>query len=97
MDAITGKTLVEWGYRPGNWFSDAVADAEARRLAGASEAEIRAAIDRRAPPPGLSLRSAGALAHRLNMRAEGPDEVENLAAVERHMGELMRVPTDDAP
>jgi tRNA-splicing ligase RtcB (3'-phosphate/5'-hydroxy nucleic acid ligase) len=93
MDTITGKTLVEWGYSPGNWFSDAIADAEARRLEGASEAEIRAAIDRRVPPPGLPLRAPAALAHRLNIRAEGPDEVENLASVERHMSELMRVPT----
>jgi tRNA-splicing ligase RtcB len=80
MDTITGKTLVEWGYSPGNWFSDAIADAEARRLEGASEAEIRAAIDRRVPPPGLPLRAPAALAHRLNIRAEGPDEVENLAS-----------------
>src|SRR5215204_1708322 len=93
MDTITGKTLVEWGYSPGNWFSDAIADAEARRLEGASEAEIRAAIDRRVPLPGLPLRAPAALAHRLNIRAEGPDEVENLASVERHMSELMRVPT----
>jgi RNA-splicing ligase RtcB len=33
------------------------------------------------------------LPYRLNVRAQGPEEVENIAAVERHMRELMRVPT----
>ena len=39
------------------------------------------------------MRPHGDLAHHLNIRAEDPDEVENVAAVERHMRELMRVPT----
>ena len=93
MDAITGKTLIDWGYGPGSWFADAIAAAETRRQEGADEAEIKAAIDRLVPPRRLSLRAPSGLAHRLNIRPQGPAEIENLAAVERHMTELMLVPT----
>jgi RNA-splicing ligase RtcB len=89
---ITGKTLIAWGYKPGPWFPAAAA--AANRASAAGE-DVRAAIDAIVPPPvtHIPLRAAGDLAHRLNIRAEHPDEGENVAAVERHMGELMRVPT----
>jgi hypothetical protein len=89
---ITGKTLIDWGYKPGPWFPAAIAAANRASAAGA---DVRAAVDAIAPAPvtRIPLRSAGDLAHRLNIRAEHPDETENVAAVERHMGELMRVPT----
>jgi RNA-splicing ligase RtcB len=93
---ISGKTLIDWGYSPGAWFSPAIEAARAVIAAGGTEAEARAAIERIAPapaPPAVPLRPANALAHRMNIRAEDPDEEENVAAVDRHMVELMRVPT----
>src|SRR5262245_25866558 len=90
---LTGKTLIDWGYKPGPWFPAAIEAARAVAAAGGDEAAIRRAVDEHAPAPALPLRAAGALAHRLNIAPEGPDEVENVAAVERHMIELMRVPT----
>ena len=93
MDEITGKTLVAWGYEPGDWFGAAIAAAEQARHAGAGEADIRTAIDRHLPAPAATLRAAGALAHRLNIASENADEVANVTAVEQHMVELMRVPT----
>lgn len=93
---VTGKTLIGWGYRPGPWFADAIAAAERARLSGADEAAVRAEIDRLAPPPlppSVGLRARGTLAHRLNIRAEDAHDVENIASVETHMVELMRVPT----
>src|SRR5258705_9852983 len=81
------------GYSPGPWFTAAIA---AARAAEASGEDIRAAIDRHAPPPAaptVPLRAIGDLSHRMNIRAEDQDEVDNVAAVERHMVELMRVPT----
>ena len=90
---ITGRTLIEWGYEPGRWFADAVAAAQRAQAAGADEAAIRAVVATFAPPPTIPLRAAGELAHRMNIAADHPDEVENIAAVERHMRELMRVPT----
>ena len=92
---ITGKTLIGWGYKAGPWFPRAIAAANERAGAGASEAEIRAVVDAIAPPvvATVALRAAGDLAHRINIRAEEPGDAENVASVERHMVELMRVPT----
>jgi tRNA-splicing ligase RtcB (3'-phosphate/5'-hydroxy nucleic acid ligase) len=90
---ITGRTLIEMGYSPGPWFAAAI---DAARAAEAKGEDIRAAIDRLAPPPAapaIPLRTAGALQHHMNIRAEDKDEADNVAAVEKHMVELMRVPT----
>jgi tRNA-splicing ligase RtcB (3'-phosphate/5'-hydroxy nucleic acid ligase) len=93
---ITGKTLIGWGYKPGAWFAEAVAAAERARSAGADEVAIRAIVGRFAPPagpPSVGLRRAGELSYHLNVRAENEPEAQNIASVERHMRELMRVPT----
>jgi hypothetical protein len=93
---ITGKTLIAWGYKPGPWFPAAIAAAEKARLAGSDESTVRAAVERFAPPPmppSVGLRASGELPYRLNVRAEDEHEAENIASVERHMRELMRVPT----
>jgi tRNA-splicing ligase RtcB (3'-phosphate/5'-hydroxy nucleic acid ligase) len=82
MDAITGKTLVDWGYKPGTWFAEAITAAEAARQSGADEGEVRAAIDELMPAPALPLRKPGELPYHLNIRAEGPDDAENLASVD---------------
>jgi hypothetical protein len=65
-DVVTGKTLIGWGYRPGSWFAQAIPAAEAARRSGAGEAELRALVERFAPPPAIPLRDPGGLAHRLN-------------------------------
>jgi RNA-splicing ligase RtcB len=90
---ISGKTLIDWGYAPGAWFAPAIEAARAAIAAGGTQAQARAAIERFMPAPSVPLRPANALAHRMNIRAENPDEAENVAAVESHMVELMRVPT----
>jgi tRNA-splicing ligase RtcB (3'-phosphate/5'-hydroxy nucleic acid ligase) len=92
---ITGKTLIAWGYQPGAWFADAIPAAEKARASGADEAAVRAIVDEFAPPPlppAVALREKG-LAYRLNIRAEGAGDAENIASVEKHMADLMRVPT----
>jgi tRNA-splicing ligase RtcB (3'-phosphate/5'-hydroxy nucleic acid ligase) len=93
---INGKTLIAWGYRPGPWFAAAIASAEKARASGAGEAAIRAIVDGFAPPPEpapVALRAPGGVAYTLNIRAEEPEDADNIAAVERHMADLMRVPT----
>jgi tRNA-splicing ligase RtcB (3'-phosphate/5'-hydroxy nucleic acid ligase) len=93
---ITGKTLIAWGYKPGPWFAAAIAAAERARVDGAEEAAVRAVVERFAPPtlpPAVALRAHGELPYRLNIRAQDAHEAENVASVERHMRELMRVPT----
>lgn len=92
-NTITGKTLVSWGHKPGAWFPAAIAAAQEAADDGADEEGIKAAVARFAPPPVIPLRAHGALPYRLNIRPEGLEEVENVASVERHMAELMRVPT----
>ncbi|HEY7084497.1 MAG TPA: RtcB family protein [Hyphomicrobiaceae bacterium] len=93
---ITGKTLIGWGYKPGAWFAEAVAAAERARRAGADEVAIRAIVERFVPPlgpPSVGLRRAGELSYHLNVCAADEPEAQNIASVERHMRELMRVPT----
>jgi tRNA-splicing ligase RtcB len=91
--SITGKTLIEMGYKSGPWFPAALIAAQKVADAGGDAAAIRAAVDELAPPLTVPLRRAGALAHRMNIRAEMPGDADNIASVERHMAELMRVPT----
>jgi RNA-splicing ligase RtcB len=93
---ITGKTLITWGYAPGAWFAAAIPAAEKARAAGADEAAIRAIVDGFAPAPApkpVALRAPGGVPFTLNIRAEEPEDGDNIAGVERHMAELMRVPT----
>ena len=96
LDMITGKTLIEWGYQPGPWFAAAISAAEQARASGADAAAIRAVVDGLAPPPlppTVDLRRRGDLAYTLNIRPEEPEDADNIASVEKHMAELMRVPT----
>jgi tRNA-splicing ligase RtcB (3'-phosphate/5'-hydroxy nucleic acid ligase) len=93
---ITGKTLIAWGYSPGAWFAAAIPAAEKARVSGADEAAIRAIVDGFAPaplPPAVPPRARGELAYSLNIRAEEPEDADNIASVEKHMADLMRVPT----
>jgi tRNA-splicing ligase RtcB len=93
---ITGKTLIAWGYAPGPWFAAAIPAAEQARAAGADEAAIRALVDGFAPAPApkpVPLHAPGGTPFTLNIRAEEPEDAENIAGVERHMAELMRTPT----
>ena len=93
METITGDTLVGWGFAPGAWFPAAIAAADAARQAGAVDEAVRGVVAALAPMPGLPLRDVGALPFFSNIAPEGEAEIGNVAAVERHMAELMRVPT----
>lgn len=89
---ITGKTLIEMGYKPGPWFAGAVNAAEEARVAGA---DWRAVVASLAPAPVVvrSMRRDGEVDVFSNIRAEDENEADNVAKVEEHMRELMRVPT----
>ncbi|MGE0210486.1 MAG: RtcB family protein [Parvibaculaceae bacterium] len=92
---MTGKTLLDLGYAPGSWFKSAISKANAALRDGADEAQVQAVIAACAPSPviAMPLRAPGELVHRMNIRPENEDERANVAAVEQHMRELMRVPT----
>lgn len=91
--SITGHQLIEWGFAPGIWFKDALPVANRLAAEGADEAAIRAAVAGMAPPATVPLKPAGEVAYHLNIEAEHPHETDNIAAVERHMAALMRLPT----
>jgi tRNA-splicing ligase RtcB (3'-phosphate/5'-hydroxy nucleic acid ligase) len=90
---ITGQTLLDLGYKPGSWFKPAIAAAEQVRASGGDESAIRAAIEARMPPPTIPLKAFGSLPYVMNIRAENADEADNIASVEKHMVQLMRLPT----
>jgi tRNA-splicing ligase RtcB len=90
---INGQTLINWGHKPGAWFAAALAAAAQAQSRGANETEIREIVAGFAPGPTLPLRDAGSLRHHSNITPESDDEIANIAGVESHMRELMRVPT----
>ena len=90
---ITGKTLIDWGFQAGPWFPCAIEAARRAHAQGADEAALRALVGGLAPPPVLALRAGEEVPLHYNIEAATPDETENVAAVEKHMRALMRVPT----
>lgn len=87
---VTGRDLIEWGYEKGKWFGAAIAAANEALAHGR---DVHEAIRSSMPPPAIPLRATGERAHHMNIRAETPDEIENVVAVDATMRELMRVPT----
>lgn len=90
---ITGKTLIEWGFQPGHWFAEGIKTAQAIADAGGTDLEIRTAVARIQPPADVPLNRAGAIEHFMNIEPEGDHEIANVASVNQHMIELMRLPT----
>jgi tRNA-splicing ligase RtcB len=92
---ITGKTLQEWGYTPGPWFRDALAEAGRLTSLGVEPDTIRERLARFAPaaPVYQTRRDRDTLPFTINLETDTPDEHANSAAVAEHMAELMRVPT----
>ena len=85
---ITGQTLIDMGYKPGRWFSDALQHANQHQLQGD---DLKAYLDSVAQWP-IAPREAP-LAYHKNIEAETEDEVSNVQAVFRSMDELMKTPT----
>ncbi|MEM1217074.1 MAG: RtcB family protein [Bacteroidota bacterium] len=88
MKQITGKTLVQMGYQPGKWFKTALAYANENALTGQA---LTAYLDAQAP--NYVAPRTQPLPYYKNIRAETELEQSNVAAVERTMHELMKVPT----
>lgn len=95
LTQVSGKNLIAWGHIPGIQFPALLARAEAMISEGASLAEIRATLDLERPEvlPKRPLHAAGAVPFFENIRAETPDEEDNIAKVRETMTVLMRTPT----
>lgn len=91
MSRIGGKLLVEWGVKPGKRFKEALDRARRLEAEGQSLEAIRAAVLDAVPAPAVILRRAtGTFSEAI--AAETEEDRENIAAVRRHMAELMRCP-----
>lgn len=87
---ITGKTLIELGYKPAKWFGEVIKIANERNL---TIDEIKIFIDeiKRAEPEPLELQPA--VKYYKNIRAEFDEEKMNVQNVFDSMDILMQTPT----
>ena len=86
---ITGKTLIELGYRSGKWFKEAIAFANTNELSG--EALINY-LDEMKPAPMIDLHEKPTN-FSINIKAENDLEKENVDKVVKSMNVLMKTPT----
>ncbi|WP_339690992.1 RtcB family protein [Celeribacter baekdonensis] len=95
LTAISGAELIDWGHVPGAQFPALLARANEMQAAGALPEEIRQGLEAEKPKivPALPLRPKGAVAFYENIRAQTPDEEDNVAKVRETMEVLMQTPT----
>ncbi len=88
---IDGKQLLTWGILPGKRFKDALALARRLETDGTSLLDIQQAVVAAFPAPKVIARkSRGTYA--VAIKAENREDEDNIAAVKRHMDDLMRCP-----
>ena len=85
---ITGKTLIDLGYKPAKWFGEAIEEANKKNLEGD---DLKAFIDEIKPPPPIKPQSG--LKYHKNIRAEHDEEISNVQQVFETMDKLMKTPT----
>jgi tRNA-splicing ligase RtcB len=88
---ITGNILIQWGFKPGKWFKDALITAGTLEANGASDDMIFKALEK-LQPVEITMRTND-LQYGIFIDAETDAEKANVAAVVEHMDTLMRVPT----
>ena len=86
--SITGKTIIEMGYRPGKWFKEAIATANERALEGEA---LRTYLDAMCPVE-VEPHEVG-IPYFMNIKAETELENDNIQSVKNTMDELMKTPT----
>jgi len=85
---INGNTLIELGYKPAKWFSEAIEEGNKRNLSGDS---LKLFIDEIKPPPPIEPQTG--LKYHKNIRAEHKEEASNIQQVFDTMDILMQTPT----
>ena len=85
---ITGKDLIEMGYRQGRWFKEALKQANAQRLSGD---QLKEFLDGAAPQ--IVDPHSEPVEYHFNLRAENPEEEANVESVRNTMHGLMKTPT----
>ncbi|MEM9260552.1 MAG: RtcB family protein, partial [Bacteroidota bacterium] len=85
---ITGKTLIDLGFKPGKWFAEAITFANSEQLSGQALIDYLAARQPKVIDP-----FAKPLPYFRNIRAETEEDAENVASVIQTMDILMTTPT----
>jgi RNA-splicing ligase RtcB len=85
---ITGKTLVDLGYKPGKWFKEAIEHANTHQLEGKELSNFLDTVS-----PNIIDPYDQPLPYFKNIKATSAEEVENVQQVFATMDELMKTPT----
>lgn len=85
---ITGKTIVELGFRPGKWFKEAISHANENNLEGMELISYLESVQ-----PELIIPFNEPVPYAKNIQAESVEEHSNLKRVFETMDELMKTPT----
>ena len=85
---ITGKTLIEKGYKPGNWFQEAIEFANQNNLEGNDLDNYLDSVS-----PKIIEPYSKPLEYYKNIIAETEEEISNVDQVHSTMEELMKTPT----
>lgn len=86
---IDGNTLIEWGFRPGKWFKNAIEYININEL---TENEIINFLAQYRLPDPIPLKKEPTK-FAINIKAENALEIENVEKVIESMNELMKTPT----
>ena len=86
---ITGKTLIELGFRSGKWFPEAIAHINTHQLEGEA---LHTYLEQYKLPPIQELHK-NAIDFKINIKAENELEEDNVSSVLNSMKELMKTPT----
>lgn len=89
MKTISGKELIELGYRPGKWFTEALEHINQNNL---NEEEMQAYLEQFKSPDPLPVHTAPQ-EFVINIRAEHESEEDNVEKVIGTMNVLMKTPT----
>ena len=100
MTKINGNTLISWGLRPGQYFSEAIKLADRMDKdnhfgkANYSEADIKAAVMKLVPvePEKIALQKLGDIPIHYNIDAVTEYEIQNLNGVKKHVEEIAKIP-----
>lgn len=91
-EILSGQDLIDAGCKQGKWFGEALRVANILLENGKSRADALDVALAFQPAPPVALRAPGETVLHENIRAETALEEENVAAVRRHMVELLRTP-----
>lgn len=87
---ITGKTLIDLGYKPNKWFGEAIEELNSKNIT--TPKQIHGLVEKYLPPPVI-LPFKEPKSYYKNIRAENEEEQSNVDSVFETMDLLMTTPT----